>query len=790
MLLRRWTGAVVDHPWLTLGAVIIMTLFFIYWIPQIPTQTDFKKILPKSDPAVQAEDRAEKTFGSQDFFMVMVETPDTIFKIPTIAKIHEMEEKFKNLKGVDDVMGPTTATVISATEKTLTIEEAAATPPQTPQELEAYRQKVMGDSNLVGSIISANGKAAGILLKLNPYLDDTNVLVNQVDQIAQPYQSQDMNIYVGGTPQIRATLLASMEGDMKLVLPLAILIMEILVFLAFRTVRGFTLPFLLMTIGTVWTMGTMGLVQSPVTPFSFFMPVMLIMVSKAYGIYTVNRYYEEATHHRRLSRKEIVVNAMQDMGKPLSMDALAEIAGFLSLLAATLWPQQTFGLFIALGIAYTFLLTFTLIPAVLALLPISQKARDYEHGWLPTGLVAFGRFIVRRRGWVLGVSVAIFIAFALAVPRVSVESTAESFLGKNSPVLIASNVLERDFGGSSQFSVMVDTGKNNGLKDPTLLKKTVALQEFLKAQPEYGGSVSSVANLVREMNQKFHADDPNYYVVPDDPNLTAQLLTLFTFSGGDLGSMASNDFSKGEVVARTKLLSSSQIIALTQRVKAFLAQQFQSPIQTMPVGSEQAFASLAAGILSSTGLTLFLAMIAAFLIVSLLLRSLVAGLIAASPMILTIVMNLGTMSYLRLPLDMSSLMIGSIAVGVGIDYTINFIIRWRTEVSRGHSLEEAHEVTMRTMGRGILFNALTLTAGFAVFYLSNFQGLRNFGFLINLTMIWSFLGAFTLIPALLLTLRPRFLTGQARQPALATVTRTPSPQRETPSMATEEVKTP
>lgn len=787
MLLRRWTGLVVDHPWRALSAILILTLFFIYFIPQVPSETDFKKILPKSDPAVQARDRAEKVFGSQDFFMVMVETPDTVFKIPTIARIHEMEEQFKRLKGVDDVIGPTTATVISATEKTLTIEAAAEILPKTPEELEAYRQKVMGDPNLQGSIISENGKAAGILLKLNPYLDDTNVLVAQVDQIAQQYQGDGMTIYVGGEPQLRTALLASMQSDLKLILPLVILVMEILLFLTFRTGRGVALPFLLMTLSTIWTVGTMGLVQSPVTPFSFFMPVMLIMVSKAYGIYTVNRYYEEVMHHGRLSKKEVLINAMQDMGKPLSMDALAEIAGFLSLLAATLWPQQTFGLFIALGILYTFLLNFTLIPALLAVLPISKKVRDYEHGWLPNVLVSFGRLIARRRAWVLGLSAAILIAFALAIPKLNVETTATSFLGKDHPAMIASNALERSFGGSMQFSIEIDTDKPNGLKDPTLLVKMVALQEFLKAQPEYGGSVSSVANLVRDMNQKFHADDPNYYVVPDDPKLAAQLLTLFTFSGGDLGTMATNDFSKGEVVARTKMLSSSQIAGLTRRTNTYLAQQFQSPVKAQPVGSEQAFASLATSTVSSTELTLLLALIAAILIVSILLRSVVAGLIAASPMILTIVMNLGTMSYLGLPLDLTSLMIGSIAVGVGIDYTINFIVRWRTEVSRGHNLEEAHEITMRTMGRGILFNALTLTAGFAVFYLSNFQGLRNFGFLINLTMIWSFLGAFTLIPAILLTLQPSFLTGRKGKPVRAAAEAAELSPIPSHSQSTEEV---
>ncbi len=777
MLLRRWTGAIVDHPWLTLVAILVVTLFLLSFIPQIRFETDFKKFLPASDPAVERMQQAEKIFGSQEFFMVLLETPDTIFKIPTVATIHEMEGKFKTLRGVDDVIGPTTATVISATEKMLVIESAAEILPSTPEELERYRRKVMGDRNLRSYIFAESEKAAGILLKLNPYLEDTAALVRQVTEIAESYEEPDLRIYVGGVPQLRTSIASSMQEDLKLLMPMVVLVMEFFILLAFRTGRGVALPFLLMTLAVIWTVGTMSLLKSPMTPFSFFLPVMLIIVSKAYAIYTVNRYYEEAMHQGLLAKKEIILNAMQDMSKPLSMDAVTTMAGFLSLLSASLWPQRTFGLFIAIGIFYTLVLNFTLLPAVLALLPISKKQYDYEHGWIPNALVRFGRLIDRRRGWVLAMAGAILIAFALAIPHLRVETTPSEFLGKKHPAMIASTALERHMGGSMQLSILVDTGKPNGLQDPTVLAKLVALQEFLKEQPEYGGSVTSVANIVRELNQKFHADDPSYYAVPDDRRLVAQLLTLFTFSGGDLGTMATPDFSRGEVIARIKLLSSTQIARLSQRVDGYLAQRSQGP-EAHLVGVEQAWASLTTRTLPDTARTLLLALAAAFLIVALLLRSLVAALVAASPMILTIVMNLGTMSYLGLPLDLASLMIGSIAVGVGIDYTVNLIIRWRTEVGRGHSLQQAHEITMRTMGRGILFNALTLTAGFAIFYLSNFQGLRNFGLLINLTMIWSFLGSFTLIPALLLALKPRFLTGYRIQMMPETVAAQSQPMEE------------
>ncbi len=764
-MMRKFTGWIVNHAWLSLAGVGLLTVAFLLFIPKLELQTDFGKYLPDGDRSVQLMRNAEKIFGSQEFFMVLVETPDTIFDAATIAEIHALELEFAGLREIDQVIGPTTATVISASGDRISVEKAAELLPTTAAEVAVYRQKVLGDRNLKGYIFAPNERAAGIVLKPSRYLDDTAALVAAVDRIAKAHEHEGLTVYVGGIAPLRSAIGDSMMRDMLLLTPLVLLVMELFVFLAFRTGRGVALPFLLMTFTTIWTVGLMAMAHVPLTAFSFFMPVMLIAASKAYAIFTVNRYYEEAQLADRLPRREMVVQTMQDMAKPLAMDALAEVTGFLSLLAASLWPQQTFGLFIAVGIAFTLLLNFVLLPAILVLLPLPKKHRDYGHGWLPNALVRFGRLISRRRVVVLVLSAAVLVGFAVAIPRLVVDTSPGEYLGNDHPAMDAMHALDRNFGGSSQLSIHVTTGRANGLKDPAVLKAVVKLQEFIEAQPEYGGSVLSLANVVREMNQKFHGDDPAFYVIPDDPKLAAQLLTLFTFSGGELWNMATPDFSQGELVARTDLRGTAQIIHLAGRVGDYAAVVLPAGVSAEFVGVEQAWASLAQETVPNTELTLAIALVAALLIVTLLLRSIVAGLVAVSPMILTIVINLGTMSYLKMPLDLASLMIGSITVGVGIDYTINFIVRWRTEMARGRTIEEAHEVTMRTMGRGILFNALTLTAGFAMFYLSAFKGLRNFGLLINLTMIWSFFGSFIVVPALLLALKPRFLTGKKRSRA-------------------------
>jgi len=394
---RRFTGWVVDHAWLTLALIVALTAAFFLFIPHLEVQTDFGKYLPDSDRSVQLMRNAEKIFGSQEFFMVVIETPTTVFDVATIAEMHEMELEFGDLREIDQVIGPTTATVISAAGDRLTIEKAAELLPATAEELETYRQKVLGDRNLRGYIFAPNERAAGIVLKPSPYLEDTGVLVAAVNTIAQEHQHDGFTVYVGGIAPLRDAIGNTITRDILVLTPLVLAVMELLVFLAFRTGRGVALPFLLMTLSTVWTVGLMAIAHVPLTAFSFFMPVMLITASKAYAIFTVNRYYEEADH-ADLTRREVVIQTMQDMAKPLSMDALAEIAGFLSLLAASLWPQRTFGLFIAVGIAFTLLLNFVLLPAVLALLPLPRRHRDYGHGWLPNALfLAIGLVLTARQ---------------------------------------------------------------------------------------------------------------------------------------------------------------------------------------------------------------------------------------------------------------------------------------------------------------------------------------------------------------------------------------------------------
>ncbi|MFQ6118156.1 MAG: hypothetical protein ACE5LQ_07800, partial [Candidatus Bipolaricaulia bacterium] len=192
---------IVDHPWVVIGIIAAITLGFMAAIPQLTTLTNFKDYLSKKDPAVAAMDRAEDRYGKQTFFMISIVAPDTIFKASTLEKIKAMREEFEKIIGVDEAKGPLNSQVIIGKEKSLVVGKAApkGEVPKTPEAMEEYRQRVMNSRMLKDYIVSADGKAATISIKLKKDADEVSV-AKQVVEIVNKYKDGPERIYIAGLP--------------------------------------------------------------------------------------------------------------------------------------------------------------------------------------------------------------------------------------------------------------------------------------------------------------------------------------------------------------------------------------------------------------------------------------------------------------------------------------------------------------------------------------------------------------------------------------------------------------
>lgn len=743
-------GAAVRHPWRTVALVSVITILFvgILLVKGIRLENDFANFVPEDDPVVAASTAAEDAYGAQELFLVALVAPETIFQRDTLAKFAALEKAFEQLPGVDEVVGPASVNVISGTETSIIVGKAMPSVPETAEEIEAYRARVMSDRNVLGNLIAEDGTAGAILITPTHGVDEPT-LVAEIRAICADYEGPE-EIFIGGDPVLFATVSETMTRDISHLIPYVLVVLAVVLFLMFRTLRGVALPLLVVFLATLWAIGTMALFDQPMTPFAVIMPVMLLAIGAADGIHILNAYNELAASGIR-DRRQLVLRTMKKMAAPVVLTSLTTAGGFLALLSAFMWPQRSMGAITAVGVLYAMILSLTLVPALLAQLRVPKERRRkgvaFTDSTVSRVLGWWARKVASRRWSVLAVSVLLLVAFAVVIPRVSVETQLTEFLGPGNPVVQAGEVLDEHFGGSHQMGIDIRTGRPNGLKDPALLKEIVALQDYLLSQPQVG-QVSSFAKVVMQLNETVHSSDPAYYAVPDDPRLVSQLMLLH---GGDLGNLALRDYSRGEVVARIGDLSSKETEALVLDVQSYLDEHFPDSVETSIVGAVSVYASLIPKLTQSAISSLFISLGAAVFFMILLMRSVGAGLLGALPLVFALVFAYGAMFYAGLALDVATVLLGSIAVGIGIDYSIHFIGRLREERKRQESPEMAYEVTMRTTGKGIAFNAVALTLSFAVLLLSEFRGNASFGWLVMLTMMVSAAGALTVVPIFFMT---------------------------------------
>jgi len=755
--MNRLIKFAVDHPIWTIAVTLVLAVGFAFPIQYMKQETDFREFLDDDDPIIVLMDEAEERYGKSWGIMVMLFNEDDIFNDGTLIKIEQMTEAFEAIPGIKSVTSPLNSQTIVGTETSISVSKAApgGVAPTTAEDMEIFRSRVLEDENLVGGVISASGQAALINIELEVGADEyglTPIIVEIVDL----YRGNGDELFIYGDAYFDTVMAEEMESDTTLLFPLAILVMVALLFVSFLTIRGILLPIAVVLLSVIVAMGAMVLLGFPMTTMSFIAPILLLAIGIADAIHVLNRYNEEIA--KGGPKRKAILDTMEEMKGPVVMTSLTTAVGFLSLLTAFMVPQRHFGIVTAIGVIAAMLFSLVLIPAVMSILK-KPRVRDLSKGLRPLTrvLMGFEKVIVGHRKTVMVVALIIFGVMLAGIPRLRVETSNEEFLGKDHEAVQILDFTSEYFSGDMNLMVEFDTGRRDGLKDPAVLNAMLDLEIFML---DNGVSKTfSLTTLVRQMNERFNADDPSFYVIPDQQNMISQLLLLFTFQGGTLGDMALGDFSAGTVMGMYKMESSGNVSRLSGVIQEYLDEHFpeDGDMRVRMIGATVLMDRMFTQMTQSQLVGLASTIAAVTVLVMILMGSVVAGLIAAIPLILTVTFSMGIMAYTGQPLDIMTLMVSVVAVGIGVDYSIHFISRFRGEYRKDQNAERSLQKTIQTTGRGITYNALTVALGFFILIFASFKGIRTFGWQIALTMGISALSAISIIPAILVQWKPKFL---------------------------------
>lgn len=730
-----------EHPVLIIFIVAVITLLAGVYAWRVEMTTDIKNFFPEDDPRVQTYEEVEEKFGGAENIMAAL-VADEIFTLEVLKSIESLSQKFQAVDGVNSIQSLTSVDDIKGSADGLSIEPLIQSIPSDPEELEKLKSKVQNDDMYGGFLVSSDSQAALLVIEVNPDYDAVQV-AEDVSAVASSFTGSG-ELYLTGTPILNNTLADSMQADLKMLVPLVLIMIGIILWLVFKSIRGVLLPFATVGISVIWTVGLMGYLGKDFSPLNAVMPIILISLGNAYGIYILKRYYEELD--RGKGNMLAVKGSIVSVGTAVLMAGGTTVAGFSSNLLSDITMMQEFGLFTSFGIAVALLISLTFLPAVLTLLGKQKVKIKVKSSAIEAFLSRSADFISSKPKIILTISL-IFVLFALAgLPGLEIDSNFFNFFAEDSRPRIAYELVKDKFVGSESVEIIIE----GDVTDPQVLQAISAFQGDLYDTGLVGRPVS-IANIIARTNQALNDGDPAYDRIPDNPNLISQYLLLIEMNDSSyLERFLTFEQDEARIQAMVSETSGEGIDRLMGTIDDLTDKHFGDlQVEQTSTGLIVLIDTLSQLIVEGQIKGLIFALITVFIIVYLLLRSLQGSSLAVILISLVTLLNFGVMGWAGIPLDIVTVLISSIGIGVGIDYSIHIYARYLEEKNEGSSTEVALKKTMTTTGTAILSNAGAVVSGFLILIFSSFPPFRYFGLLVSLIMLAAAAGSLFWIPAVI-----------------------------------------
>ena len=601
----------------------------------------------------------------------------------------------------------------------------------------------------------------------------------QLKDIALKYRDADHEIYLGGMPVVLSFFEKDAGEQLFKLFPLAILIIGLLHWYAFRTWQGLIIPLMTALLSVVWALGIMGLSGRSMDPWNAMTPILILAIAAGHSVQILKRYYEEYDRLRAAGKpaaretvRDAVVTSTTQVGIAMVTAGLIASASFASLITFQLKTFQSFGLLTAFGILSALVLELTFIPALRSVLRPSKKAQKGRGpDFLDRFLEGLARMIIGSgRPAILAVAGVFFLLALAGATRIQIANSNRSQFFESTELRRDDKVLNAKFGGTSTIYLLLQGKRENALKDPKVLSAIDGLQRKLEGV-EGVGKTESYVDYLKKMNESLHGGDAAFDRPPESQDLAAQYLFLYSVSGNptDFARLINAAYSEAVVWVFLKSDNTNLAEKIIGVVDHYKKDHFDPDELDIGVaGSSPVVVALNQEMVHGKIRNIMQVAAIIFLITALIRRSLLGGLFVLVPLALAVVVNFGVMGFTGIALGIGTAAISAMAVGIGADYEIYLIFRLREELARTGSIEQAVINTLKTSGKAIIFVAVAVSAGYALLAFTGYY-LHMEGILVPLAMLTSCLGALALLPTLVMIFRPRFVFGAAGQTSLGDV---------------------
>ena len=743
-----------------IAAVIVLTLMFAFFARQIKMSSNLIDLAPEDNPELITLQDTLRLFGSTTFVMVSVKA-DNVYSFSTLTKIKNISEELSQLDEVEDIIDPLSARVFKYLFGMVVVKTSfpGGEIPESGEKIAKIKEEMLAEPILKNVVVSENGESLAIYLKIKNGID-TQHLREKLTRIIEPYQGPEV-FYLAGRPIIESWVKDYIRWDSaRLALPIILLIIVVL-FINFRSGRGIILPLSMMFGSIFWTLGLMVIFGKSITMVGVMLPTLILVISSSYSIHFLNQYYKDI--HADMPRRRCVEGSVAHIGKTIVLAALTTIAGFAALTINRIKPMRDLGVFVLIGVFISMLLSLTFLPSILSMLkkPRRTTRASTEGSRMNLFFLNLGDVILNRWKVILIIASVIAVWAIVGIPNIEVDTSWKRFFKKNSDILMSQRFIRSNFGGVSTINVtFITEDEDMDFKSLSTLKYIDKVEQWIRDQHLLGLS-NSLVGYIKRANQLLNENNPDEYRLPENDADLLKILLMFKMSKftESLSNVITEDYRHANIMVRTtgsdqQDLTITELKKFQRSFKAFVGDNPYEGIDVHIAGVDLIYVSLIDYLVRSQLISILLSIIIVFIIIAITFRSLVFGFFGLIPIFFGLFLNFGTMSYFNLSLDFLTSMIASIAVGLGVDNSIHYLIRF-TRTKHNLPLKERLKQALGMTGTPIFFTSFTLIAGFMVLVFSNFKPILYFGLLISVTMFGCFIGVIFILPAFIYLVKPK-----------------------------------
>lgn len=763
---ERYARSVVAHRVMIVAAVLAITAGLGTQLGSLHLEIRRRANLPDSHPYVQIQNRISDVFGGEAIVILgVIAREGDIFAPAMLAKVQRITDRLRASPNVIEpslfsLAGPYVRTVLSDPDGAMRVESLMGAGPPTAEVAARIRERVQADTLFRETLVSSDQRAAMIVADFDDRIKDVE-LAAFVEQAVAPERDDTVTIALAGAPILRKEL-ARYTAMMAFLFPLAVVIIGLVHYEAFRTVQAMLLPLVTALLSVVWALGIMALLGLPMDTWSVMTPVLILAIAAGHAVQILKRYYEEFA--RCGDSVEAVVRSLVAVGPVMLTAGLIAAAGFGSLTTFGITSVRAFGALLAGGILSALVIEMTFTPACRCLLPAPKRrevAREGGARFFDRALDALGRAAIDRPRAVIVAALVFAAVLGAGMARLRVDNSFRLWFAPSTQVRIDDALLNEELPGTATLRILVEGTRDDALLEPAVLRAMVDLQDEMRRVPELGG-VTSIADHVRRMHQAMHDGDPAYYAIPDDPKVVGEYLFLYASSAGPDGLGAFLDAGNHNAVIRalSKTDSAAFSRALLRQLQEFAARRFAGlPVRVGIAGGTLGVQTAMNDLVVHEKIVNMIQVGAIiFVLCAVVLRSLVGAALVVTPLALAVVSILGAMGWSGVWLDMSTAAITAMGVSIGADFAIYLLFRVREELRSGCALDVALRNGLRTSGKAALYVSSAVAAGYLTLALSGFSVWLRLAFLTSMMVALSALAACLVLPAIIRLLRPRFLT--------------------------------